>query len=161
MNTHSWQQIKTHVDTHTHTLPWTHSTLLSCSSLMRRCCRKLLHCRADLSGSTTKPARNSAILHHMQYFTHLDSKFWAYSSTSTPRQIDKPLRRSGDESKGVNEKERLIKIGWIQPSLSPPGLDQPQNQSPEGNLISDVSDNIKSQFHLLHFQSHQRLIFLN
>lgn len=113
MNTHSWQQMKTHLDTHTHFHEHTVLYVLSCSSLMRRCSRKLLHCRADPSGLTTKPTRNSAILTLPYAIFHTSGlkEIWHTVAPHPLSRSNKPLRiscSSDDESIGVNEKERLI-----------------------------------------------------
>lgn len=78
-------QLTADKDTCRHTLPWTHTLLYgqSCSSLMRRRCRNLQHCRADPSGSSTKPVRNAAILTPPYAIFHKSGlkRIWAYRIT--------------------------------------------------------------------------------
>lgn len=162
MDTHSWQQIKSCVDAHlTHT-----QYVLSWSSLMRRCCRNLQHCRADPSGSSTKPVWNSAILTPPYAIFHTSGlkRIWAYRITpsadrTNPSGFPVVLMMKAKEWMKKKDWSQENSDSWTRLSLSPPGLDQPQDQSPEGNLISDTSDNIKSTLQLL--QSFQSDSFYN
>lgn len=88
---------------------------------MRWCCRKLLHCRADTSGSSTQPAWNAAILTTPYAIFHTSGlkRIWGYSITLPPQQIEQTLQdflwywcwKQRNEWKGKIDHRRTLMAG--------------------------------------------------